>query len=142
MIPELGHFAFILAITVALSQLHPALSRQGAVISLFLFALSLLALLWSFITLDFTVVAVAEHMHTLQTVMGRMIGMLSSPALLALLAVTMLSAARLKFTRVRLAGLVCAIAAGLVLFALSPFERLDPPPFDGIGYSPFAEEKA
>lgn len=143
MIPELGHFALILALAVAAAQTHPFLCRRAALAQPALCLMALLALLWSFAVSDFTVVPVAEHSHTLHGLPRRMAGLWLDPggaALTLTLVLTFASALSLRDEKkLRLAGLFGAALIALTLFALNPFERIATPPFDGL--HPPAQEK-
>src|SRR5271156_2661434 len=77
MIPEIGHFALILALFVALAQaVFPmigaatgnrawmALARPASLAQFALIALSFAALTWCYVTSDFSVMNVAQNSHT------------------------------------------------------------------------------
>mgnify|MGYP001030623839 FL=1 len=77
MIPELGHFALILALLVAVAQgtlplvgAHRrdaalmAIARPAAIVQFILVAFAFVCLGWSFATSDFSVELVAQHSNT------------------------------------------------------------------------------
>lgn len=147
MIPELGHFALILALFAAGAQIVPQLCRQAAVLQFALVLMALAALIWAYATFDFTVLAVAEHMHTLRPLAENVVAALGSPATLLLVLLVTLSFAgaivAIKKPRpgiLRLLGLAGFGLIALTLFVVNPFERIYPPPFDGVRYDPFAQQ--
>jgi len=149
MIPELGHFALILALCVAtvlgtlpLIGAHQRrqewimLARPAAQALFFLVALSFASLAWSFLSNDFSVTYVAEHSNTMLPAIYRFgatwgghegslllwVLMLSGWALL----VAHFSRALDDATVARVLGVLGLVAMGLLLFVLltsNPFER-------------------
>ncbi|MCW7537911.1 heme lyase CcmF/NrfE family subunit [Aquabacterium sp. A7-Y] len=157
MIPELGHFALILALCVGLTLgLLPMLSRpHDAALSLsvarraaaLLFALTLLAaaaLAWSFAVHDFSVRYVASHSHSTLPLAYRLAALWGSHEgsmllwLLTLAGWTAAVALRVPGLPAPMAGRVLGvlgwISVGLLLFVLgssNPFLRLMPAAADG-----------
>src|SRR5438876_1591776 len=157
MIPELGHFALILALLLALLQgtlpiigaarrvpVWMALARPVAQGQFLFVAIAFGCLAWSFANSDFSVVNVATNsnsqlpMHykiaaTWGSHEGSMllwIFMLASWTL----AVTVKSRHLPNETVARVLGVMGLISAGFLLFILltsNPFERLFPSPADG-----------
>jgi len=91
MIPELGHFALIIAFGIAIIQsVVPivgaakndaamiALARPSAYLQLLFVSLSYAALTYAFIVHDFSVLYVAQHSNTLQPLMYRISGVWGS----------------------------------------------------------------
>ncbi len=145
MIPELGHFALILALFMAAAQVAPALSRRAAVLQAALVLMAVAALLWSALTLDFTVTLVAENAHTLKPFYRNVADVFSSPAgfgmlLLGVIALRGAAVASNHSHSLVPRGFAAMglFLLALVLFLATPFARIYPPPFDGIGYDPFA----
>jgi cytochrome c-type biogenesis protein CcmF len=77
MIAEVGHFALVLALVVAMVQasvpmvgaarnneVWMALCRPAAIAQFLLVALSFLCLTYAFVTSDFSVITVAQNSHT------------------------------------------------------------------------------
>lgn len=147
MIPELGHFALILALLMAAAQLYPLLARQAAVLQALLCGFSFAALAWAYAVSDFTVVDVAENSHTMLPPVDRAISFVTHPAGAAMVLVPFLAsvsafvALRSGSARIlRGTGLASVIAIAYTLFALNPFARIDPPPFDGMALDPLQQE--
>lgn len=133
MIPELGHFALILAALVAAAQCHPLIRRRtAALIQCALCAAALAALGWGFAVSDFTMTAVAEHSHSLLSPAAKTAGFLFSPQGLALAACLALSAASSAAKKSRLPLPLLGLAVIATSLVLNPFSRMDPPPFDGL----------
>ncbi|MEN9712950.1 MAG: Cytochrome c-type biosis protein CcmF, partial [Pseudomonadota bacterium] len=170
MIPELGHFALILAVWVALAQgvlpllgtcvKHPqwqvalqSLARPCAVLLFLLVALAFGALASSFLSNDFSVFYVTEHSNSLlpkpyqfAAVWGGHEGSL----LLWVLLLSTWSLAVAVFSRslpldmvARVLGVLGLIAVGFLLFILStsnPFTRLLPAALDGRDLNPLLQD--
>ena len=152
MIPELGHFALILALVVAAStgvlslvgahrnrQTWIALARPGGYMLAFLITFSFACLTSAFINNDFSVVYVAEHSNSLLPLQYRIAGVWGGHEGSLLLWMLMLSwwaLAVTLFSRqlpdamlARVLGVLALVAAGFLLFILitsNPFDRLLP----------------
>ncbi|MFO1306762.1 MAG: heme lyase CcmF/NrfE family subunit [Burkholderiales bacterium] len=166
MIPELGHFALILALLVALAQgtlpLWGAYRRDPALMALAKpaaraqFALAALAfgcLAWSFATSDFSVELVAQHSNTQLPLHYRIaatwgshegslllwVVMLTSWALVVTLRSKNLPAAMLA----RVLAVMGLISVGFLLFMLftsNPFLRLVPAAPEGRDLNPLLQD--
>jgi cytochrome c-type biogenesis protein CcmF len=166
MIPELGHFALILALLLALAQgtlpiigahkgvaewmalARPAAQAQFAFV---LFAWGCLAV--SFVADDFSVINVAQNSNTLLPVPYKIAASWGSHEGSLLLWVTMLSVwgvAVTAFSRhlpqemvARVLGVMGLVAVGFILFMLStsdPFARLFPPAAEGRDLNPLLQD--
>ena len=150
MIPELGHFALILALCVALVQgtlplfgahlRRPrwiALARPAAVAQAVLMGAAFGCLITAFIDNDFTVLYVAQHSNSLLPLPYRVAAVWGGHEGSLLLWVVMLSLWALAvslFSKelpdamiARVLGVLALVTAGLLLFILltsNPFERL------------------
>ena len=168
MIPELAHFAAILALWVALLQagcvagtsagdvaLKLRLARRCAAASCALLALSVAGLAWSFIALDFSVRYVAQHAHSLLPLPYRIAAVWGShegSMLLWLLVLSLWGAAAARFSRSLPEGFTLRLLGGMgllvaafglyVLVASSPFTRLLPPPADGADLNALLQDPA
>ena len=166
MIPEIGHFALILALLLALVQgifpIAGAAKRIPAWMALarpaawgqFLFVLvAFLALAWSFATNDFSVLNVATNSNS-QTPMHYKIAaswgshegsMLLWSLMLAgwTFAVTMFSRHLPEEMVARVVGIMGLVSSGFLAFILTtsdPFERLFPPAPDGRDLNPLLQD--
>jgi cytochrome c-type biogenesis protein CcmF len=170
MIPELGHFALILAAVVALcqgvlplvgtwlSQPHTrqglmALARPAAFLQCALVSLAFAALATAFLSNDFSVVYVAQHSNSLlpkpyqfAAVWGGHEGSL----LLWVLLLSVWTLAVAVFSRslpldmvARVIGVMGLVSVGFLLFILTtsnPFERLLPAALDGRDLNPLLQD--
>jgi cytochrome c-type biogenesis protein CcmF len=166
MITELGHFALILALFVALiqstvpligaSRRHlgwMAVGKSCALIGFALTALSMLSLMHAYVTSDFTLINVIENSHTDKPLLYQITGVWGNHEGSMLLWVFMLSlcaAAVALFSenlppalRARVLAVQGMIAAGFLLFILltsNPFLRTFPPPPNGQGLNPVLQD--
>ncbi|PZX23890.1 periplasmic heme lyase subunit with CcmH, transfers heme from CcmE to apocytochrome c, cytochrome c-type biogenesis [Cupriavidus phytorum] len=166
MIAELGHFALIVALLVALVQAAVplagvargrlawmAVARPAARVQCALVALSFAALAWGFVANDFSVRYVAANSNSalplayrIAAVWGGHEGsMLLWTLMLALwsLAVARYSRQLPLATVARVLGVMGAISAGFVLFLLfasNPFVRLLPPAMAGRDLNPLLQD--
>ncbi len=166
MIPELGHYALILALCVALIQgILPllgahygrreflVLARPAAQTAFLLLAIAFGTLAWSFYVNDFSVLYVAEHSNSQLPVIYRLgavwgghegslllwIFLLSTWTFL----VAQLSKALDEFMVARVIGVLGLVSSGLLLFVLTasnPFERLLPAAQDGRSLNPLLQD--
>ncbi|HUN25980.1 MAG TPA: heme lyase CcmF/NrfE family subunit [Steroidobacteraceae bacterium] len=166
MLPELGQFALILAMLLALLQAFfgiagPALGRDRWVAAtvpavagqLVMVATAVGCLMMSFVNFDFSVRYVAENSNTALPLFYRIAGMWGAHEGSLLLWIFLLAAwtaavtvgtARLppRFTA-RVLGVLGAISFGFLLFTLvtsNPFLRLEPPAPDGIDLNPLLQD--
>src|SRR2546421_4988597 len=166
MIPELGHFALIVALLAALalgtlplvgaarSDLAlMAMARPAARMLFVLVAFAFGCLAWSFITSDFSVENVAQHSNSRLPVYYRFAatwGSHEGSLLLWLLMLTGWAGAVTLFSRnlpaaviARVLAIMGLIAVGFLLFLLltsNPFARLLPPPVDGQDLNPLLQD--
>jgi cytochrome c-type biogenesis protein CcmF len=166
MIPEIGHYALILALCIALIQgvlplvgAHQGrrewlvLARPAAQTVFFLLAIAFLVLAWSFYVNDFSVLYVAEHSNSQLPVVYRLgavwgghegslllwIFLLSTWTIL----VAQLSQALDEFMVARVIGVLGLVISGLLLFVLTtsnPFMRLLPAAQDGRSLNPLLQD--
>ncbi|MFL9946990.1 heme lyase CcmF/NrfE family subunit [Paraburkholderia agricolaris] len=166
MIPEIGHFALILALLLALTtailpligaQLGiaewmrlawPAARAQCAFV-----ALAFACLAWSFLSNDFSVVYVADNSNSALPAIYRLAavwGGHEGSLLLWVLLLTVWMVAVTFFSRqlavpmvARVLAVMSCIAAGFLLFMLftsNPFNRLMPPAMDGRDLNPLLQD--
>ncbi|WP_353431885.1 heme lyase CcmF/NrfE family subunit [Polynucleobacter sp. MWH-UH23A] len=166
MIPELGHYALILALCVVLIQgVLPllgahygrreflVLARPAAQTAFLLLAIAFGTLAWSFYVNDFSVLYVAEHSNSQLPVIYRLgavwgghegslllwIFLLSTWTIL----VAQLSKALDEFMVARVIGVLGLVSSGLLLFVLTasnPFARLLPAAQDGRSLNPLLQD--
>jgi cytochrome c-type biogenesis protein CcmF len=166
MITELGHFALILALFVALIQSTVpligaarrhvgwmAVGRSCALIGFALTALAMLALMHAYVVSDFSVINVAENSHTDKPLLYKITGVWGNHEGSMLLWVFMLSlcaAAVALFSdnlppalRARVLAVQGMIGVGFLLFILltsNPFQRTFPPAPNGNGLNPVLQD--
>ena len=166
MIPEIGHFALILALTMALSQsvlpLVGASNGNGAWMALakpsaraqFLFMLVAYGCLtWAFMSDDFSVALAANHSNSLlprvykfTAVWGNHEGSILLWSLILAgwtCAVSLFSDQLDERTQTRVLGVMGLISCGFLLFTLftsNPFERLLPAAPDGRDLNPLLQD--
>lgn len=166
MIPELGHFAIILAfiasvIEVALGFVGAArqeaafmqAARRGAYISFLLIALGFAALMIAHVTDDFSVLNVAMNSHTQKPLIYKIAGTWAShegSMLLWVLILALFGAAlarlmpemplALRVRALAVQGLIGSGFLAFILFASNPFARVWPPPAEGSGLNPLLQD--
>ncbi len=170
MIPELGHFALILALAVAFVQgtlplvgAHDgkngvnlpwiALARPAARAQFLLVVISFGCLTWAFVANDFSVLYVAEHSNSRLPLMYRIAGVWGGHEGSLLLWMLMLASWTLAVSFLsrhlpdtmvaRVLGVLGLISAGFLLFILltsSPFGRLLPGAEDGRDLNPMLQD--
>ncbi len=166
MIPELGHFALMLALLVALVQgILPllgahrnhgqwiALARPATSAAFLLIAFSFACLTWAFYVNDFTVLYVAQHSNTQLPTMYRLAAVWGGHEGSLLLWMLMLAGwaqAVVLFSRqlpdvmvARVLGVLGLVMVGLLAFVLltsSPFERLIPAAAEGRSLNPLLQD--
>jgi len=166
MITELGHFALILALFVAIIQSTipligaarrhigwMAVGRSCALIGFGLTALAMLSLMHAYVTSDFTVINVIQNSHTDKPLLYKITGVWGNHEGSMLLWVFMLSlcaAAVALFSsnlppalRARVLAVQGMIAVGFMLFILltsNPFLRTFPPAPNGQGLNPVLQD--
>ncbi len=166
MIAEIGHFALIMALAVALVQgtlpmigaarnhaPYMALASTSAVVQLGLILIAFLALMHGFVTSDFSLVNVARNSHSLKPLLYKISGVWGNhegSLLLWVLILALFGALVALFGRnlppslkARALAVQALIAVGFLLFMLftsNPFERIFPAPADGNDLNPLLQD--
>ena len=166
MIPEMGHFALILALCVSVIQgVLPligaqqgrrewlVLARPATQTTFALLGFSFAVLAWCFYVNDFSVLYIAEHSNAqLPTVyrLGAVWGGHEGSLLLWIFLLTAWAFAVSQFSKTldefmvaRVLGVLGLVATGLLLFVLAtsnPFERLLPAAQDGRSLNPLLQD--
>ena len=167
MIDEIGHFALVLALCVAVIQasvpLYGAAKGDGALIALarpaalaqFAFVgFSFLALMHAYVTSDFSMLNVAANSSSAKPLLYKITGVWSNHEGSMMLWVFMLAlfgaavaafggnlppALRARVLSVQ--GMICVGFLVFILFTSNPFLRLFPVPADGNGLNPILEDR-
>jgi cytochrome c-type biogenesis protein CcmF len=165
-IPELGHFALILALAVALVQgslpmvgaargnvRWMALAGPAAFLQFALVATAFLALMQAYVSSDFTVLNVVRNSHSTKPMLYKVSGVWGNhegSMVLWVLILTLFGAAVAGFganlpptLRTRVLGVQAWISIGFLAFLLftsNPFERVFPPPLDGRDLNPLLQD--
>jgi cytochrome c-type biogenesis protein CcmF len=165
---ELGHFALILALLVAILQTTVpawgayvrdyrlmAVAEPAALAQFGLILVSFLALTVAYVTSDFSVANVVANSHSTKPLIYRISGVWGNhegSMLLWVLILALFGAAVAAFGRnlpATLKANVLAVQASIavafcvfILAASNPFLRLDPPPADGRGLNPILQDPA
>ena len=166
MIAELGHFALILALAVALVQgtlpllgaargddRLMALGRTAALTQALLVIVAFAALTQAYVTSDFSVANVVANSHSAKPLLYKISGvwgnhegsMLLWALILALFgaAVAIFGAGLPDTLRARVLAIQALIGVGFLAFLLftsNPFERVSPAPLDGNGLNPLLQD--
>ena len=166
MIPEIGHFALILALSLAVCQgVLPLIgayrndvammnvARPAALGQLVFIMISFACLTWSFLESDFSVLYVANHsqlalpaIYKISAVWGAHEGSLLLWVLLLAgwtVAVSRYSSDLPDSFAARVIGVLGLLSCGFLLFTLltsNPFERLIPAPMDGADLNPLLQD--
>jgi cytochrome c-type biogenesis protein CcmF len=166
MIPEIGHFALILALLVALVQGSlpmlgaargradwMAVARPAAVLQLLLMLTAFLALMQAYLASDFTVLNVAQNSHSAKPLLYKITGLWGNhegSMLLWILILALFGAAVALFgrnlpatLRARVLAVQAWIALGFLAFTLftsNPFARVFPPPENGNDLNPLLQD--
>lgn len=166
MITELGHFALILAFMVAIVQMivpligaqkrwqsWMALAEPAAGAQFALTAMAFGALMWAFVTSDFSLRLVWLNSHSAKPMLYKISGTWGNhegSMLLWVLIVTLFGAMAAWFggglppsLRARVLSVQSAIAVAFfafIIFTSNPFLRLDTPPFDGQDLNPLLQD--
>ncbi len=168
MLVELGHFALVLAVVVAVFQTAvPAwgahvrdermMSAAGpaALVQFALIATSFMCLMQAYVVSDFSVANVANNSHSAKPLIYRISGVWGNhegSMLLWVMILALFGAAVAQFgtnlpttlkANVLAVQASIMVAFGLFIIATSnPFERLDPAPFEGRGLNPILQDPA
>src|SRR6185436_18108868 len=159
MIPELGHFALILALAVALVQgtlpfvgaargdiRLMALGQMAAVTQAFLIILAFGALTQAYVTSDFSVANVVANSHSAKPLLYKISGVWGNhegSMLLWALILAVFGSNLPDSLRARVLGVQALIGVGFLAFLLftsNPFERVSPAPPDGNGLNPLLQD--
>ena len=166
MIPEIGHFALILALLVALVQGSlpmlgaargradwMAVARPAAVLQLLLMLTAFLALMQAYLASDFTVLNVVQNSHSAKPLLYKITGLWGNhegSMLLWILILALFGAAVALFgrnlpatLRARVLAVQAWIALGFLAFTLftsNPFARVFPPPENGNDLNPLLQD--
>ncbi|MCA8906925.1 MAG: cytochrome c biogenesis protein CcsA, partial [Rhodospirillaceae bacterium] len=166
MIPELGHYALVLALVLATVQMvvpmvgaanndagWMAVGPPAAVAQALTVLLAFLALMYAYIVSDFTVLNVVENSHSAKPLLYKITGVWGNhegSMLLWLLMLALFGAMVALFGRqlpatlkARVLGVQGAIGVGFLMFILftsNPFLRVDPPPLDGNDLNPLLQD--
>jgi cytochrome c-type biogenesis protein CcmF len=166
MIPELGHYALILAFWIALGQgilplagtatgrlAWQSIAKPFATLQFLLLLLSFLALTWSFVQNDFSVLYVSQHSNSLLPTLFRIAAVWGGHegSLLLwvfLLALWSVSVAAFSHTlpmamSARVLGVLGLISSGFLGFILTtsnPFDRLLPAALEGRDLNPLLQD--
>ena len=166
MITELGHFALVLAFGVALVQMvvpmwgawrgragWMAVAEPAAAAQFILIALSFGALMWAFITSDFSLQLVVANSHSAKPMLYKISGTWGNhegSMLLWVLIVALFGAMAAWFggnlpprLRARVLSVQAAIGVAFlafILFTSNPFLRMGTPPFDGQDLNPLLQD--
>jgi cytochrome c-type biogenesis protein CcmF len=166
MIPEIGHFALILALVVAVVQTvvpllgsalgNPrwiGLAKPATWLQLLFMVIAYACLTYAFITHDFSVKYVASNSHTTMPLLYRVSGVWGAhegSLLLWALILSLWAGAVSVFSRsipavmlARVLGVMGFVGVGFLLFLLvtsNPFTRLLPAPVDGRSLNPLLQD--
>ena len=166
MIIELGHFALVLALLVALVQgtlpllgaarsntAWMAMAGPAAMVQFLLCGFAFAALMHAYIVSDFSVIAVAENSHTAKPLLYKISGVWGNHEGSMILWVTVLSLfgaavaafgnnlpLSLKARTLAIQGLIGVGFLAFILFTSNPFLRLDPAPLQGNGLNPLLQD--
>ena len=167
-VAEVGHFALILAVGVALYQFvvplwgaqrgDVAAMRAGvsaAILQLVLIAIAFAALVHAYVTSDFSVLNVVENSHSAKPLLYKISGVWGNhegSMLLWVLILALYGAAVAVFggnlpleLRARVLAIQGSIGLAFLLFIVmtsNPFVRVDPPPIEGNGLNPILQDPA
>ncbi|WP_134725858.1 heme lyase CcmF/NrfE family subunit [Paracoccus luteus] len=166
MIAELGHFALILSLAVALFQTVVPLvgaargwpawidsARPAALAQFGLVGISFAALTVAFVTSDFSLALVYENSHSAKPMLYKITGVWGNhegSMLLWVLILALFGAAAASFgehlppaLRARVLAVQGAIGASFLIFIIftsNPFLRMSPAPFDGRDLNPLLQD--
>ncbi len=166
MIAEIGHFSLILAFVTSLvlsvvplmgvARGNAAMMQLAVPATLVMAAgvlLAFAALVWAFITSDFSVALVASHSHSAKPIIYKISGtwgnhegsLLLWIVILVGFAAILTQTARkmpipLKTRTLAVQGIVSAAFLAFSLFTSNPFTRLSPAPLDGNGLNPVLQD--
>ncbi len=166
MIAEIGHFALCLALAVAMIQATVpllgasrgnvrwmGLAGPASVVQAALVSVAFAALMHAFVTSDFSLLNVATNSHTAKPMLYKVAGVWGNHEGSLLLWILILALFGLAVTvfgrnlppglKARALAVQAMITVGFLLFILftsNPFDRLNPPPFEGNGLNPLLQD--
>ena len=166
MIVELGHFALILALCVAVVQMVlpmwgaqtrnaslMAVGQPAAVLQFFLISFAFAVLVISFMRSDFSLLVVVENSHTLKPALYKFAGTWGNhegSMLLWVLILALFGASAAAFggnlpvmLRARVLSVQASVGVAFLLFLLltsNPFARLEVPPLEGGDLNPLLQD--
>ena len=166
MIPEIGHYAIVLALVVAIVQgtlpligaqrgnaSWVAVAAPAAVAQFVLIAIAFFILMYAYVVSDFSVINVAENSHTAKPMLYKISGVWGNhegSLLLWILILTLFGAAVAVFggnlpptLRARVLSVQALVGVGFLLFILltsNAFTRLIPAPLEGRGLNPLLQD--
>ncbi len=168
MIAEIGHFALVLALAVAVFQFAvPLIGAQrgdvrlmqtavpAALLQLTLIAIAFVVLMHAYVVSDFSLQNVVENSHSAKPLLYKISGVWGNhegSMLLWVLILSTFGAAVALFganlpleLKSRVLAVQGSIGAAFLLFSVltsNPFNRLDPPPIEGNGLNPILQDPA
>ena len=166
MIPELGHFALVLALAIATVQAtvpligaarqQPAWMAVGvpaAIVQALAVAIAFAALTYAYVVSDFTVSNVVANSHSAKPMLYKVTGVWGNHEGSMVLWVLMLALfgamvaafgqrlpASLKARVLAVQGMISVGFLTFILFTSNPFLRVDPPPLDGRDLNPLLQD--
>lgn len=166
MIPELGHYALVLALFLALVQATLPLigaargdaawmevAKPAAIGQFAMILVSFLALTYAYVVSDFSVLNVVENSHSMKPMLYKVSGVWGNhegSMVLWVLILALFGAAVALFGRnlpptlkARVLSVQAMIGIGFLLFILAtsnPFIRIDPAPLDGTDLNPLLQD--
>ena len=166
MIPEIGHFALILALSLAICQgvlpligahrndeAMMAIAKPAATGQWFFIIVSFICLTWSFLQSDFSVLYVANHSQLALPTMYKISAVWAAHEGSLLLWVLILATWTVAVSRyssemparftARVIGVLGLLSCGFLLFTLltsNPFDRIFPAPADGGDLNPLLQD--
>jgi len=165
-IPEIGHFALVLALGVALVQTGLGLygptlndgrlmvmASRAASLQVMLLSVSFAALTYAFVVSDFSVINVYENSHSAKPMLYKVTGVWGNhegSMLLWVLILAVFGACvaafgsnlpdTLKARVLGVQGLIGAVFALFVVLSSNPFVRLSPTPINGTDLNPLLQD--
>ena len=166
MTPEIGFFTLSLSLGVALIQSSipliglkknnialMAIANNAAIMQLVLIGISFTALVYAFLTSDFSVINVYQNSHTTKPIIYKITGVWGNhegSLLLWVLILAIFGAAvvlfgnnlskRIKAAALSVQGMIGSGFIAFIIFTSNPFERLSPIPIDGKGLNPLLQD--
>jgi cytochrome c-type biogenesis protein CcmF len=162
---EIGQFSLCLALALSLLMAAAGLTgaratagnaralASGATMGFSVFVvLAFGALIFAFVTSDFSILTVANNSHTMKPLIYKITGVWGNhegSMLLWVLVLALYSAAiafakrggeQLTSAALGVQGLLAAAFLLFILFTSNPFLRVDPPPFEGAGLNPLLQD--